>query len=165
MILDASRSCRRIIRVPSLSTCQSSFGEVLHDSFKNDLCRRSLVSSLESRIWVNASMSAAGSLDPNVEKSSCATPRPVRIICRSLLMAFRSALASRTCRAKLLISGITCDLSQRVHSCRSTEMLAWAIEVFSAAHLAATVLERGICRYRAKPEAASFKRWTESTSG
>lgn len=34
-------------------------------------------------------------------------------------------------------------------------MLAWAIEVFSAAHLAATVLERDIYRERAKPQAST----------
>lgn len=33
-------------------------------------------------------------------------------------------------------------------------MLAWAIEVFSAAHLAAIVLERAICRDRARPQAS-----------
>ena len=104
---------------------------------------------------MNASTSGVGSLEPNVEKSSCATPRPVLMICRSLLIALRSALASRTCLAKLLISGITCEHpSQRVHSCRSTKMLACAIDVFSAAHLAATVLERGICRDKARPQAS-----------
>lgn len=82
-------------------------GKVLHDSFKNDLCKRSLVSSQESRICVNASTSAMGSFEPNVEKSSCATPRPVLMICRSLLIALRSVLASRTCLAKLLMSGMT----------------------------------------------------------
>ena len=50
---------------------------------------------------------------------------------------------------------MTCkNLSQRVHSCRSADMLAWAIEVFSAAHLAAIVLERGICRGRTRPQAS-----------
>lgn len=33
-------------------------------------------------------------------------------------------------------------------------MLAWAIDVFSAAHLAATVLERDICSDKAKPQAS-----------
>lgn len=66
--------------MPSLSVGQSSFGELLHDNFRKDLCRRSLVSSLESRICVNASTSAVGSFEPNVEKSSCATPRPVLMI-------------------------------------------------------------------------------------
>jgi hypothetical protein len=45
-------------------------------------------------------------------------------------------------------------------------MLAWAIEVFSAAHLAATVLERGICRERGKPEAPVDKqeaRWEKQS--
>jgi hypothetical protein len=106
-ILDASRSCLRLTRGPFLRVSQSVFGEVPQDSLRKHLCRRSLVSSLESRICENASTREVGSVDPKVEKSSCATPRPVRMTKRSLLMVLRSLLASRRRRAKLLMSGIT----------------------------------------------------------
>ncbi len=88
--MEPLRSCRRLIRKPDLRASQSSLGVTLHDSLRKALCRRSLVLSHESRTCETESTRADGSLDPDAEKSSCATPRPVRMASRSVLMALRS---------------------------------------------------------------------------
>lgn len=64
------------------------------------------MSSQESMTRVTASTRDWGSPAAFVEKSSWAMARPVLMMIKLVLMAFRSCLASRTLRAKLLMSGM-----------------------------------------------------------
>lgn len=96
-----------LFKAPSRNDSQSSLGALLHDNLRKALCKRSLVESHESIICTTASAIAIGSLGPELAKSSCATPSPVRMISKSLLIALRWCRASRTLRANEHMSGMT----------------------------------------------------------